>query len=135
MTTPRPGFARMSTEQRDPNDIEIQQRRSNTDSKAPVEHDVNDRDIKDGTFVDIKGSNHSDDTPPDYEDAGDGFAKVNGPVSSAKSLTTQVLHVEDDPTLSPYTFRVAFLGEYDAHGSQPSSVATASFFSSRAYVH
>ena len=99
----------MSTEQRDPNDIELQERKFNIDSKSPGEHDVNDRDVKDGTFVDIAKSNHSD-TPPDY-DAGDGFAKVTGPVSSAKSLTTQVLHVEDDPTLSPYTFRVFFLGK------------------------
>ena len=118
MAEHRPAFARMSTEQRDPNDIELQERKSDIDNKSRGEHELNDRDVKDGTFTDIK-TNDSDDTPPGYEDAGDGCAKVTGPVSSAKSLTTQVLHVEDDPTLSPYTFRVFFLGEYGSNDSPP----------------
>lgn len=63
-------------------------------------------DVKDGVFVDA----HDEDHPPQYEDAGDGFAKVTAPVETAKDLVTQVLHVDDDPTLSPYTFRVFFLG-------------------------
>ena len=33
-------------------------------------------------------------------------------VASAKDLVTQILHVEDDPTLNPWTFRMWFLGMF-----------------------
>lgn len=32
-------------------------------------------------------------------------------VTDAKDLLTHVIHVDDDPTLSPWTFRTAFLGK------------------------
>ncbi len=34
----------------------------------------------------------------------------HAPISTAKDLVTQVIHVEDDPTLNPWTFRMWFLG-------------------------
>jgi hypothetical protein len=45
----------------------------------------------------------------DEENAGhDGHLHV----ASAKELVTNVLSVDDDPTLNPWTFRMWFLGEY-----------------------
>ena len=35
-----------------------------------------------------------------------------GHVSTAEDLVTQVIHVEDDPSLNPWTFRMFFLGDY-----------------------
>ena len=32
-------------------------------------------------------------------------------VSTAKDLVTNILHVDDDPSLNPWTFRMWFLGE------------------------
>jgi hypothetical protein len=47
---------------------------------------------------------------PTYVDD-DGFNIYNSPAETAKDLITEVLHVEDDPTLNPWTFRTWFLGE------------------------
>jgi hypothetical protein len=33
-------------------------------------------------------------------------------LSDAKDVLTHVIHVDDDPTLSPWTFRAFFLGMY-----------------------
>lgn len=56
--------------------------------------------------VDIPGQ---DDPAPDYRDEegklGDGNA-----VETNEDLVTRVIHVEDDPSLNPWTFRVFFLG-------------------------
>jgi hypothetical protein len=40
----------------------------------------------------------------------DGSELYNVPPETAKDLITEVLHVEDDPTLNPWTFRTWFLG-------------------------
>lgn len=70
-------------------------------------------DPKDGSYVDIQEGEREVITPPEYEeDAGDGFAKVHGPVETAKDLITTVIHVDDDPNISPYTFRLFFLGKF-----------------------
>ena len=34
------------------------------------------------------------------------------PVSTAEELVTNILHVDDDPTLNPWTFRMWFIGEF-----------------------
>lgn len=50
---------------------------------------------------------------PAYEVDDDGSSnptKTEGPVETAQDLVTTIIHVEDDPTLSPYTFRMVFLG-------------------------
>jgi hypothetical protein len=47
---------------------------------------------------------------PTYIDD-DGFNVYNAPPETAKDLVTEVITVEDDPTLSPWTFRTWFLGE------------------------
>ena len=66
---------------------------------------------------------------PHYDAENDGFGHISQPVETAKDLVTQVLHVDDDPTLNPLTFRVAFLGmccfscltHAIIHGPSPSS--------------
>ena len=63
-------------------------------------------ETKDGGVVDIKG----DDLTPDEPIDEDGFHVLTAPVETAKDLITQVLHVEDDPSLNPFTFRLFFLG-------------------------
>jgi hypothetical protein len=47
---------------------------------------------------------------PTYVDD-DGFNVYNSPPETAKDLVTEVISIEDDPTLSPWTFRTWFLGE------------------------
>ena len=37
----------------------------------------------------------------------------DAPVATAEDLVTQVIHVEDDPSLNPWTFRMFFLGMTD----------------------
>jgi hypothetical protein len=36
-------------------------------------------------------------------------------ITDAKGLITHVLHVDDDPSLSPWTFRALFLGMIQSH--------------------
>jgi len=75
--------------------------------------------VKDDTVVEVTGGNvdlqkpdNGDFAPPEYVGENDGFNHITKPVETAKDLTTQVLHVQDDPTLNPYTFRLFFLGQY-----------------------
>lgn len=34
-----------------------------------------------------------------------------GPLENAEEIVTHVIHVDDDPSLSPWTFRMFFIGE------------------------
>lgn len=47
---------------------------------------------------------------PQYDEEGQTLPQANN-VNGAEDLVTQVLHVEDDPTLNPWTFRMFFLGK------------------------
>jgi hypothetical protein len=49
------------------------------------------------------------DAAPVYE-AEDGGLGKEGAVETNEDLVTRVIHVEDDPTLNTWTFRVFFLG-------------------------
>ena len=110
MSSKRPGFIRTNTERAESNaDIELQDQTDPGVGKSTGSYEINDPDIKNGTYIDVQPTQDHD-SPPDYEDGGDGFAKVTEPVETAKDLVTQVLHIDDDPSLSPYTFRVFFLG-------------------------
>jgi hypothetical protein len=40
----------------------------------------------------------------------EGLEHYTAPVETSEELVTEVLHVEDDPTLNPWTFRTWFLG-------------------------
>ena len=110
MATSRPGFTRADTDLKD-GSIELQSR-GGSSGKAAHTHEIQETDIKDGTMYDTKPDHSSEEEAlPNYEDAGDGFAKVTGPVETAKDLVTQVVHVDDpNPDDNPYTFRVFFIG-------------------------
>nr|POF07074.1 oligopeptide transporter 4 [Quercus suber] len=111
MASYRPGYTRTSTDRHGQQDIELEETAKPGDSEGTYDSPV--PDVKEGAYIDVQPS-REDDSPPSYEIDADGFHRVTEPVSSAKDLVTQVLHVEDDPTLSPYTFRVVFLGEFMA---------------------
>jgi hypothetical protein len=44
-----------------------------------------------------------------------GVENYNTPAETANDLITEVIHVRDDPSLNPWTFRVWFLGTYSFH--------------------
>lgn len=48
---------------------------------------------------------------PAYDDA-EGLGDKPGPLETAEEIVTHVIHVDDDPTLNPWTFRMFFIGEY-----------------------
>jgi len=122
MASQRPGFTRTNTERHEnPTDVELQDRRDPGVGNSKGTYEFNDPDVKEGAYVDVQPANDRDDSPPEYEDAGDGFAKVTQPIETAKDLVTQVLHIDDDPTQNPYTFRVFFLGK--SHSDYPSSTS------------
>ena len=48
---------------------------------------------------------------PSYDDA-EALSKENAaPLATAEEIVTHVIHVDDDPTLNPWTFRMFFIGE------------------------
>jgi hypothetical protein len=47
---------------------------------------------------------------PEYLDE-DGERHYTAPAETAEDLVTEVIHVTDDPSLNPWTFRVLFLGK------------------------
>ncbi|KAF2768319.1 OPT superfamily oligopeptide transporter [Teratosphaeria nubilosa] len=106
----RPGFQRTNTERHEDGTFELTPYKQNDPGvgNSKGSYEFRDPDVKEGATISI--THDSDASPPEYEDAGDGFHKVTEPVETAKDIVTQVLHVDDDPTLSPYTFRLAFLG-------------------------
>lgn len=62
-------------------------------------------EVRDNTVTEL-----SDEDLPAYDAANDGAAHIKEPVETAKDLVTQVIHVDDNPDLNPYTFRMFFLG-------------------------
>lgn len=95
MATPRPGFARVDTDA-----LHIGSRKSDAGPSSAAEYEL--RDLTKGPMVDVKGDEHG---PIEYESD----VEV-APVETAGQLVTQVLHVEDDPTMPAVTFRTVFLG-------------------------
>jgi len=69
-------------------------------------------------FKDGTKSKEVEETNIPYNDAApvyeyeEGRAGKEGAVETNEDLVTRVIHVEDDPTLNPWTFRVFFLGTY-----------------------
>jgi hypothetical protein len=69
-------------------------------------------DISKNEFTDKKQeitTTESNKLPTYTGEEDDHVGKVH--VSTAEDLVTQVIHVEDDPTVNPWTFRMFFLGE------------------------
>jgi hypothetical protein len=62
-----------------------------------------DPDAKNKPYTQDTEAGSADELPP-YE-AGEAVL-----ISEAKELVTAVIHVEDDPTQNPWTFRMFFLG-------------------------
>lgn len=52
----------------------------------------------------------TDPVPPSYDDIEDNQDKDRVHADTAEQLVTNVLHVDDDPSLSPWTIRTVFLG-------------------------
>ncbi|THX31714.1 OPT superfamily oligopeptide transporter [Aureobasidium pullulans] len=116
MSTPqqRPGFYRVDTDMA--SGIELQSTREHN-SKAPLSSalEIPTPDTKSGaTGGDVK------EIPPyqgsdDYSvhegtTTGEYIAEEHKIVETAEDIVNQVLSVEDDPTLNPWTFRMMFLG-------------------------
>jgi len=68
-------------------------------------------DAKGDGAVGVKSVDVLAETVPEYDPDNDGVAHIKEPVTTAEDLVTQVIHVQDDPSLNPWTFRVAFLGK------------------------
>lgn len=92
MATPRQGFARRDT---DGQSLGV---RPEIGPSSGEEYEL--KDIMKGPNVDVRGHGEVEYTD-DVEVA---------PIETAGELVTQVLHVEDDPTMSAVTFRTVFLG-------------------------
>ncbi|CAD0012917.1 unnamed protein product [Aureobasidium pullulans] len=116
MSTPqqRPGFSRVDTDMA--SGIELQSTREHN-SKAPLSSglEIPTPDTKSGaTGGDVK------EIPPyqgsdDYSvhegtTTGEYIAEEHKIVETAEDIVNQVLSVEDDPSLNPWTFRMMFLG-------------------------
>ena len=112
MTSKRPGFSRANTDRAvsSTEDIELQHSADAGVGNSKGTSEFRDPDAKDGAAITVESAGNREESPPGYEDDGDEHGKVTEPVETAKDLVTQVLHVDDDPTLNPFTFRVFFLG-------------------------
>jgi hypothetical protein len=114
MAGPRPGFTRHDTDNIDMSHIPPSSSKQHVDT--PEFHD---RKAKDGATVEVttqlgpdaKHSDHGGDLSPESSSEDFGHGQITKTIETAKDITTNVLHVDDDPTLDPYTFRVFFLGE------------------------
>jgi hypothetical protein len=100
----RPGFNRHDTD----NHASIEPSSHGTAASDKKSYELNDLSGKDAGIYDVKED--VSDHLPDYDQRSDEFANVKQ-AETAKDLVTQVIHVDDDPTQSPYTFRLFFLGE------------------------
>ncbi|KAI9833358.1 MAG: hypothetical protein M1819_003753 [Sarea resinae] len=100
MATKRPGFARVDTDRGIAMD-DMDHKSSSVDIGKPGFIDTG---AKDGLKV-------SESARPDSSEGGDevqtGETMI---VSTAEDLVTNVIHVDDDPSINPWTFRMFFLG-------------------------
>jgi hypothetical protein len=95
MATQRPGFTRNDT---DAENKGIGLRSLRTDN------DPENTDAKPPDLIYVSESPQFDASKEDH------FGQANV-ISDAKDLLTHVIHVDDDPSLSPWTFRAFFLGK------------------------
>ena len=98
MPQQRPGFARQDTDRA----ISLKSLDRGESSKPKLaEANTNDNGKVDAIVADAE--------LPQYE--GEDKIHDEGHVSTAEDLVTQVIHVDDDPSLNPWTFRMFFLGK------------------------
>lgn len=106
MASQRPGFIRTNTDA--PGDSSIKPPPQYGSSSNTYE--LRDVDPKTGVYTDVKSSDP--DSKARDSDEGEGEAHVaTAPIETAGELVTQVLHVDDDPTMNAVTFRTVFLGK------------------------
>ena len=107
----RPGFKRQTTDKQGEveSDIALAESSSGPSATDKQAHDSKAHDGKPTNTFEIREA-VGDDVLPDYDDEEDGVQKVEAPVETAKDLLTKVLHVDDDPSISPWTFRLFVLG-------------------------
>ena len=103
----RPAFLRHDTDTHGA--VEVLQNPGDAIEKPTKYFELQELDLKKSRDVE---SNRSDEDSSSGVDAGDGFTKVDAPIETAKDLVTNVIHVDDDPNLNPYTFRLLFLGTF-----------------------
>ena len=83
-------------------------------------------DSKDG-ILNEKSAVPMVDSLPSYDAEADDHFGQGDVVTTAKDLLTHILHVDDDPSLNPWTFRMFVLGEfipvflYRSIGTEPQS--------------
>lgn len=115
MATPqqRPGFSRVDTDMA--SGIELQSASSKASgSKAPLSSglEIPEPDSKtgatSGSIKEVPAYHDSDDYSL-HEGVTDYVAGEHKIVETAEDIVNQVLSVEDDPTLNPWTFRMFFL--------------------------
>jgi hypothetical protein len=102
----RPGFSRHDTD----NHASIEPSSIGVTSSDKNSYELKDLSGKEGGIFEVKED--SSENLPDYDRESDDFANVKQ-AETAKDLVTQVIHVDDDPTQSPYTFRLFFLGMFE----------------------
>jgi hypothetical protein len=110
----RPGFSRVDTDMM--SGIELQPTSNMTSpSKAPLSSglEIPESDSKtnpiNGDIKELSGYQDSDDYSVHEGTTGDYVAREHKIVETAEDIVNQVLSVEDDPTLNPWTFRMFFL--------------------------
>ncbi|GAB7352500.1 hypothetical protein MBLNU459_g2902t1 [Dothideomycetes sp. NU459] len=105
MATQRQGFARADSEL---GGISLR----SLDNRGEGSSKDSDKDWrKDGDVKSVKaGVTEVNDAPPHFEAEEENHFGEAIVITDAKELVTTVLHVDDDPTLNPWTFRAFFLG-------------------------
>lgn len=97
MATQRPGFQRADTDFATTSALDEEKNGAHVKAGSPDIHYMT--EDSDGAF---------DATKEDHF----GEAVV---LENAKDILTHIIHVDDDPTLSPWTFRAFFLGKCPYH--------------------
>lgn len=114
----RPGFARANTDMAS-SGIELEPSSSKRDySKAPhssgleIETPDTKAGVVAGSVKEVSPYQENDDYSIHEGTAGNYVAEEHKVVETAEDIVNQVLSVEDDPTLNPWTFRMFFLYAY-----------------------
>lgn len=76
---------------------------SKSDSQEKNSHDFPNEKVESMAVV--------NESPPAYNAEADDHFGETAVVTTAKDLVTHILHVQDDPSLNPWTFRMFFLGK------------------------
>jgi hypothetical protein len=100
----RPGYARQNT------DISMQNMGQKNDNDTGSGDDIKKQDTP-SLSEKVPEITETETGLPAYDARRDSHFGEPDVVTSAKDIVTHVLHVDDDPSLNPWTFRMFFLGE------------------------